>query len=259
VLASTDVPGSEITGRAPLRDALLDTAMGAPGPSGLAPPRTVAFVIGSAKAKSTSASENMTRALSARFEQQGVAVQIHFATDFLRDNKAAATAERVAAADLCMLVTPLYVDAFPALATHALECIAKARGVSPAPARFAALVNCGFPEPEHNRTALRIARHFAASAGFVWAGGLPLGGGGAINPGVPLDAQHGPAEHVKQSLDVTAQALASGDAIPAQAIDLMATSPLPDAVYRLAGDFGWRYQAYKNGLAQAALRSRPLD
>ena len=39
----------------------------------------------------------------------------------------------------------------------------------------------------------------------------------------------------------------------------MATSPMPDAVYRLIGDFGWRYQAHKNGLAQAALRARPLD
>lgn len=259
VLASNTVPGSEITGRAPLRDALLEAASGAPTPSGLAPPRTVAFVIGSAKVKGTSVSENMARALSERLEQRGVLVQVHFATDFLRADRAAATAERIAEADLFVLVTPLYVDALPALATHALECVAKARAVSPASARFAALVNCGFPEPEHNRTALRIARHFAASAGYVWAGGLPLGGGGAINPGVPLDSQHGPAEHVKQSLDLAAKALAAGDAIPAQAIHGMATAPMPDAVYRLAGDFGWRYQAYKNGLAQAALRARPLD
>jgi hypothetical protein len=34
---------------------------------------------------------------------------------------------------------------------------------------------------------------------------------------------------------------------------------MPDIAYRLAGDLGWRYQAYKNGLAQAALRSRPLN
>lgn len=67
------------------------------------------------------------------------------------------------------------------------------------PAQFAALVNCGFPEPEHTRTAFSIGRHFAAAAGYTWSGGLPLGGGGAINSATPLDLQHGPAEHVKRA------------------------------------------------------------
>jgi hypothetical protein len=116
---------------------------------------------------------------------------IHAATDFLRDERARLTARAVGAADLFVLVTPLYVDAFPALATHALECIADARSGSSPPAQFAAVVNCGFPEPEHIRTALRIARHFAAAARYDWAGGLPLGGGGAVDPRTPLDAQHG--------------------------------------------------------------------
>jgi hypothetical protein len=39
----------------------------------------------------------------------------------------------------------------------------------------------------------------------------------------------------------------------------MAVSPMPDIVYRFMGDLGWRYQVYKNGVAQAALRARPLD
>ena len=160
---------------------------------------------------------------------------------------------------LFVLVTPLYVDAFPALATHALECIATARSGSPAPAQFAAIVNCGFPEPEHIRTALRIARHFAAAAHYDWAGGLPLGAGGTVNPRTPLDAQRGPTTHVTSALDLAAPCLARGEAIATDAIEQMAASPMPDTVYRLMGDLGWRYQVYKNGLAQAALRARPLD
>jgi hypothetical protein len=165
----------------------------------------------------------------------------------------------VAAADLFVLVTPLYVDAFPALATHALEVIAAARSGSPAPAQFAVLVNCGFPEPEHVRTALAIARQFAAAARYDWAGGLPLGGGGAVNPLVSLDAQRGPADHVRSALDLAVPCLARGEAIPCDAIGRMVASPMPDAVYRLIGDLGWRYQVHKNGLSQAALRARPLD
>jgi hypothetical protein len=79
-----------------------------------------------------------------------------------------------------------------------------------------------------------------------------------VDPSVPLDAQHGPAEHVKSALDLAAPCLASGNPIPTAAIERMAASPMPDVLYRLVGDMGWRYQAHKNGLAQAALRARPL-
>ena len=66
-------------------------------------------------------SENLARALSARLEAEGVTTAIHAATDFLREERARSAASAVAAADLFVLVTPLYVDAFPALATHALD------------------------------------------------------------------------------------------------------------------------------------------
>lgn len=258
LLASSDVPGAGIPARAPLREALLHAAAGVPRAASAVSPRSAALVVGSAKIRGTSLSENMARALAARLEAQGVTTKLHAATEFLHDDSAMAAARAIAVADLFVLVTPLYVDALPALATHALECIARARADAATPARFAAIINCGFPEPEHNRTALRIARHFAASARYDWAGGLPLGGGGALDPTVPLDAQHGPAEHVKSALDLAAPCLASGNVVPTAAIEQMAASPMPDVLYRLVGDMGWRYQAHKNGLAQAALRARPL-
>jgi multimeric flavodoxin WrbA len=258
LLASVAVPGASIAARAPLRQALI-AASGASSRVSPAPPRTAALVIGSAKAKGTSLSENLARALRARLEAEGVTTSLHAATSFLREDPARRAAREVAAADLFVLVTPLYVDAFPALATHALEVIAAARSGSPAPAQFAVLVNCGFPEPEHVRTALAIARQFAAAARYDWAGGLPLGGGGAVNPLVSLDAQRGPADHVRSALDLAVPCLARGEAIPSDAIGRMVASPMPDAVYRLIGDLGWRYQVHKNGLSQAALRARPLD
>lgn len=258
LLASTAVPGASIQSRPPLHDALIDAAVGEPA-TRLVPPRTAAIVVGSAKAAGTSVSEALARAVSARLTAHGITTELHAATEFLRDDRAHATARAVAAADLFLLVSPLYVDAFPALATRALAAVAAARAGSAAPAQFATIVNCGFPEPEHTRTALRIGRHFAAAAGYTWAGGLPLGGGGAINAASPLDQQHGPAEHVKQALDLAMPCLARGESIPRAAIDRMAVSPMPDVAYRLAGDLNWRYRAYKNGLAQAELRARPLD
>lgn len=259
MLASQVVPGASISGRPRLHEALLDAARADATDASRVAPRSAAIVMGSAKVKGTSVSETLAAALAGQLTEAGVVTTTHRATDFLRDEAARATAATVAAADLFVLVAPLYVDGFPALATRALELVSAARRDANGQARFAALVNCGFPEAEHTRTAFRIARHFAAASGYQWAGGLPLGGGGAINPKVPLAEQHGPAEHVKAALGLAGPALASGAAIPDEAIVRMATSPMPDAVYRVMGDLGWRYQVYKNGLAQAELRARPLD
>lgn len=260
MLDSEDVPGRDLVSRDRLHAALVEAASGERFAAALEAPRNVAVVIGSAKPKGTSTSENLVRAMGDRLEQDGARVQYHFATEFLHDGVPSMVATKaVVDADLFVLASPLYVDAYPALATRVLERVAALRAGSRSRARFAALVNCGFPEAEHTRTALRIARHFASAAGYHWAGGLPLGGAGMIRPGVALASQHGPAEHVKRALDLAAGALAIGENVPGSAIDLLAQSPIPDVAYRVMGDLGWRYQAHQNGLAQAALRWRPLD
>jgi multimeric flavodoxin WrbA len=259
MLASRAHPGTNITDRGPLRAALVEAARPAQAPPvAAAPPRTAAILVGSAKIKGTSVSENLARACALRLQAEGVTSELHFATDFVHDRKGAATADAIARADLFVLATPLYVDALPALVVHAFDQIARARAGATA-GRFTMIVNCGFPEPEHTRTALRIARHFCARAAYHWAGGLPLGGGGAIQPGTPLDEQHGPAEHVRRALDAAMPALARGDDVPEDARAQMIRSPLPDIAYRVIGDLGWRYQAYRNGLHQSDLRGRPLD
>lgn len=213
MLASVERPGGGLRARAPLREALVEAAR--PAASTTARTRTAAILVGSAKIKGTSVSENLARALAARLEREGVETQLHFAIEFLREGPSAlAAAKAIAAADLFIVATPLYVDALPALATHALELVAAARTTASGPQRFVLLVNCGFPEPEHNRTALRIGAHFARAAGMQWAGGLPLGGGVVVEPRVPIDEQHGPREHIKRALDVAAVSLANGEGCP---------------------------------------------
>lgn len=51
------------------------------------------------------------------------------------------------------------------------------------------------------------------------------------------------------ALDVSAAALADGNAIPAQAVDLAARSVIPAWLYRAVGTLGWRSQARANGAA----------
>lgn len=264
MLASDDVPGKDLHERAPLREALLEVAKPTYSPFALVAPRKAAFFVGSAKPKGTSASESMASAMAEILRNEGVATDLYFAKDFVHGGEhAEATARTIAAADLFVLVTPLYFDSLPALTTAGLEHVARARGPiserdRATRGRFVALFNCGFPEPEQNRTALRIARHFSDKAGYHFAGGLALGGGGMLKPSIPLHEQGGPMEHVKQALDAASHALALGENVPPEALELLMKAPLPDSLYRLMGDLGWRYQAHQRGLPQIAIKARPL-
>jgi multimeric flavodoxin WrbA len=259
MLTVPKVPGEEILAREPLRRALLAACAPQRAAAVPSPPNKVALLVGSPKKKGTSASEVLARALIERFARVSVPSELHFATEFVHDNdRAKECARSIRGCDLFLLVTPLYVDAFPALTTHALELVTRAPRESSAPARFATLVNCGFPETEQNRTAFRMARHFATEAGYLWAGGLSLGGGGVITPGQELSPA-GPVAHVVRALDLAVPALAQGSVIPLESIEAMAEAPMPDVLYRLIGDIGWRWQAHRNGLAQRELGARPLD
>ena len=159
--------------------------------------------------------------------------------------------------DLLVIAFPLYVDSLPYKVTQVLELIAQHRKSknSEKAQRLSIIVNCGFPEAQHNNTALAICQQFAKEAGFLWEGGLSLGGGAAIN-GKELSEIRGMARNVIKSLDMAADALADGKSVPWEAIELMAKPMMPIRAYTLIGDLGWKHQAKKYG-ADKKLKDRP--
>jgi hypothetical protein len=165
----------------------------------------------------------------------------------------------VDAADLIILSSPLYVDSLPYLVTQALERIAAHRQHNAHAKRvpFAAIVNCGFPEALHNAPAIAICRRFAVEVGYEWAGGLALGGGEAIQ-GKSLLELKGMARNIMQSLDLAADALATGQPIPDEAVVLMAKPVVSPWLYSKIGTLGWRLQARRHGTGQL-LDARPYE
>lgn len=168
-------------------------------------------------------------------------------------------------AGLVVLVFPLYVDALPFLLTKALvvmQAHRRAGGARSGP-RLVGIVNSGFPETRQNAVALAICREFAQQTGFTWAGGLALGGGGAIG-GQPLtDAKRSgsPVKHVIAALNQTAAALAEGLPVPAEAVGTISRSPMPFALWRRLymwmGGRGFEKIAAKNGVGKDRLRAQP--
>ena len=222
-------------------------------------PKTALFLIGSAKPAGASTSEALATYLAQRLEQQDVATATMYVARAMRtETRVQELLQAVDAVDLLVLAFPLYVDTLPYLATEALERIAAHRQVQPppAPAAFLAIANCGFPEAQHNTTALAICLQFAGEAGFAWVGGLALGAGGAIN-GRPLAEAGGMARHVVQALDLAAAALVAGQPAPQEAVTLLARPLMPLRVYTFMGDLGWRMQARRHG-AYRRLRARPF-
>jgi hypothetical protein len=223
-------------------------------------PKTALLLVGSAKPAGESSSEALGAYLAQRLDEHGVqTATMHVARALRTEARTNELLLAVDRADLLILAFPLYVDSLPYLATEALERIAARRQAqpTPAPASFLAIANCGFPEAQHNATALAICRQFADDAGFAWAGGLALGEGGAIS-GRALAAVGGMAHNVVAALDLAAAALAAGDPAPEEAVALMARPFIPARAYTLMGDLGWLMQARRNH-ALTRLAARPFD
>jgi hypothetical protein len=68
-----------------------------------------------------------------------------------------------------------------------------------------------------------------------------------------------PVAHIVRALALTADALAAGAALPRAALEEITQAPFPDALYRLAGDLGFRWQAHRLGTAQRELRATPFE
>ena len=165
--------------------------------------RNVLLLIGSAKQPGCSTSESLALYLSDRLVENGWASQTLYVHSVLRtEARSLEMCSAVDRADLVVLAAPLYVDSLPYLVTSAMERIAEHRTSASAcidAPSFVAVINCGFPEAQHNDVALAICRQFSYAAGLRWAGGLSLGGGGFVH-GAPLEECGSRAEGIRGEL-----------------------------------------------------------
>lgn len=227
-------------------------------PAAAAPVQRAVLLVGSPRTqKSTSASLGgyLMEQLSARGIETEI-VQIY--TSFNSAERTRLALEKLDAADLVVLAFPLYVDSLPAPVIAALEKIAAHRACVKVTQNFAAIANCGFPEAQHNDTALAICAQFAMQTGLTWLGSLALGGGEGLVHGAPLNEMDGRAIPLKKALDLAAEPLADGQPIPGSARDLMARPFIPNWLYRFLGGFGWKQQAKGYGV-ENRLQDRPYQ
>ncbi|WP_300162786.1 NAD(P)H-dependent oxidoreductase [Solidesulfovibrio sp.] len=151
-------------------------------------------------------------------------------------------AKSVDASDGVFLFAPLYADQLPG---HVLEVLTRLaawrREISPPGSpRFAAAVNCGFPESENNDAALATCRLFAREAGLDWMGGCAVGGGG-LYEGRGLASLGFMSSRVRRALEAKARLLVATNRPDfADSGDIAVPCPLPARLYLFLAEFGWK-------------------
>ena len=236
-----------------------DSGAEAVSPEPLIPPPKEALLLVGSPRPLKSTSEMLGSYLLERLAAAGMrTATLHVHSCLRTEERTESLLAAVRQADLVIISFPLYVDSLPAPLMRALESIAVERSRAPAskPQLLSAIVNCGFPEADHTRTAVEISRQFALQAGFGWAGGMRLGAGQGLVHGTPLKELGGRARHLIQALEAAAQALQQGRAIPKEASLAMSRKAIPSWLYLLLGGLGWRVMAHRNKTGRT-LRARP--
>lgn len=200
-------------------------------------PRRAVLVVGSPRTR-TSTSQALGDYLLRALTESGIETATLQAYTQLGDSTRAETSwEALLDADLAIIAAPTYIDALPGPVTAFLERWAARPGTQRphTPQTVVALTNCGFPEAHHGALPLALVRQFARETGRRWAGGLSLGGGEGIIHGAALTTLGGRSAFPRAALDVAADSLARGEAIPTRARELMGRSVIPDFAYRALG------------------------
>ena len=212
------------------------------------PTKRVTFLVGSPRGLA-STSESLGTYVLLRLAEHGFETEKTYATwAVTSDRNRADLLQLIDGTDLLILAFPLYVDSLPCRLVAALELIADHRKTTTISKRqrLVDIVNSGFPEARQNDIALGICRCFAEEAGFDWVGGLALGGGGMI-AGRALCKVGGAARNVMRALDLTAKAIAEGEPVPKEAVQLMARPMIPRWLYVWISNRRWNREMKKYG------------
>jgi len=219
--------------------------------------KKVLFIIGSPK-HTDSTSGSLGDYLSDKLISGGLIVDKMFAHKSIKSEETKfSLIKMVNGSDIVVFIFPLYVDSLPYPVIKVMELIKEKikKNGTLEKKRMISIVNCGFPESSQNETALRICRKFADETGFIWNGGLSMGGGGVIG-GRSLKGVGRVARNVVRSLDLVSDALITGENIPEEAVKLMAKPIVPKWIYNFIADNGWKRAAKKYG-TQKNLKDRP--
>ncbi|MCF2138461.1 MAG: NAD(P)H-dependent oxidoreductase [Candidatus Lokiarchaeota archaeon] len=213
--------------------------------------------------KAKSASMSLGSFLTNSLHDYGFEIEIKFLyTSIDKTDQMEALFSKLDHADLVILSSPLYVDCLPAVVIRFMEKYQEHREIistqdNSYKSKFVSILNCGFPESEHNHIALSICKQFSSRIQWKWLGGLAIGMGGFIS-GRNINHLGAPVKKLTQSLKIAAEYINKGEEIPENILRAVSLPLMPKKMYTSIGNLGWKKMA-KNFKMKKHLKDRPYS
>lgn len=160
--------------------------------------------------------------------------------------------EKLKSADVWVFAYPLYVDGIPG---HLLSCLLQLENahIQNRKIHVYGIVNCGFYEGIQAESALKILQNWCAKTGFIWCGGIGIGGGGGLSMMPKIESGHGPRAPIEKALGAMADKILCTEA---QENNYKSVA-FPRFMYKMAAQMGWRQMIRKNGGKAKDLGKQP--
>lgn len=162
------------------------------------------------------------------------------------------TLEDLRNADAWVFAFPLYMDGIP---SHLLSCMIQLEevGLRNSNIHVYGIVNCGFYEGKQAELAMEVMQNWCAKAGFIWSGGIGVGGGGGLAMMPKTVPGHGPKAPIDQALGILAESILQRN----QQNNHYVSVAFPRFLYKMGAQIGWRQMIKANGGRKKDLGKRP--
>ncbi len=162
------------------------------------------------------------------------------------------TPEALQSADAWVFAFPLYVDGIP---SHLLSCLIQLEeaGLGDPNVRIYGIVNCGFYEGKQGEPALEVLQNWCARTGFLWGGGVGVGGGGGLAMMPKTPPGQGPKAPIEEALGILAENILQGKRQDNRYVSVA----VPRFLYKMGAQIGWRQMIKANGGRKKDLSKQP--
>lgn len=207
----------------------------------------IALINGSPKVKQ-SASGALLEDMKAYISDKAEVMEFGIHTAMLSEE----TITQLAKADAWVFAYPLYVDGIPG---HLLSCLVQLEkaGLQNPNRHIYGIVNCGFYEGIQAEFALKLLHNFSKKAGYIYGGGVGIGGGGALAMMPKLEPGQGPKAPVDHAFEACANTILNNQVQENKYISIA----FPRFMYKMAAQRGWRQWIKANGGKKKDLNNRP--
>lgn len=150
--------------------------------------------------------------------------------------------EELAKTDVWVFAYPLYVDGIPG---HLLSCLVQLEEVhihNPGISIYG-IVNCGFYEGIQAELALKLLQNWCTKTGFIWGGGIGVGGGGGLAMMPKMEPGYGPKAPIDKALAELSDVILKRQIQENNYVSVA----FPRFLYKMGAQMGWRQMIKANG------------